>query len=167
MTFLRKISLLDAVGWLSVFLAGLGLIFPFSFLAPANLIFISLALLYLALFFTVEFRLLADPSALKKLRQNFIPASKATDISIQKFARVKSKNEFIEVENNGITFNAQGRSEFIPWAEVIFLQRVKTVSGTVFKLYTPTRRFVFDSNFQNASDLVQIIDSAIETPAKF
>ncbi len=166
MTFLRKIELLDAAGWLCVFLAGLGLIFPFSVLAPANLIFIGLAIIYLGLFFFVEIKLLTDPLELKKLRQNFITTNKLLQIEIQKFGNYKTDREYIQVENNGITFNACGQSEFIPWAEVILLQKVKTVTGNVFKLYTPTRKFFFDSAFQNVGELENIINSAIQTNGK-
>lgn len=166
MTFLSKIELLDAAGWLCVFLAGLGLIFPFSVLAPANTIFIGLGLVYLGLFLSVEIKLLVDPLELKKLRQNFIATNKHMQIELQKFARHKSEKEYIQVENNGITFNACGRSEFIPWAEVILLQKVKTVTGNEFRLFTPTRKFDFDSTFQNVDDLENVINSAIQMHGK-
>lgn len=148
---------IDILGWLCIFLAGLGIIFPFSIIAPANLIFIGLGVLYFCYFVVREARMHTDPPGLKEARQNWVLQAKVLDIEERKFEHKNDPTMFILAGANGITFNAAKTPTTIPWSEVIQVRTVKIIGQEVHTVYSLKNKITFDQSYQNDQDIVEII----------
>jgi hypothetical protein len=153
---------IDIIGWLCIFLAGLGIIFPFSIIAPANLIFIGLGVIYFCYFVLREARLQADPPGLKEARQNWLLTSKVIDIEESKFERKNNPSIFMLAGANGITFNAANKTPTtIPWSEILQVRTVRIMGKEEHTVYTLKNKFTFDQSYKNHKDLVEIIKRSL------
>ncbi len=148
---------IDIFGWLCIFTAGLGFIFPFSVIASTNLIFISLGLTYLCYFAWREVRLQADPSHLKESRKNWLLTNKTCDLEERKFQHLKNATLFIVTSGDGITFNASNTQTSIPWSEVIHVRSVRILNQDLHTVYTLKSKYNFDHTYSNHFELVEII----------
>lgn len=148
---------IDIFGWLCIFIAGLGFIFPFSVIAFANLIFISLGLTYLCYFAWREVRLQADPSDLKELRKNWLLTNKTFNLEERKFQHKKNARFFILTSGDGITFNASNNQTNIPWSEVIQIRSVRILNQDLHTVYTLKSKYNFDHTYNDHFELVEII----------
>lgn len=148
---------IDIIGWLCIFLAGIGIIFPFSIIAPANLIFIGLGLIYFCYFVLRETRLHADPPGLKEARQNWVLTPKVLEIEERKFEHKNDPTIFILASAHGITFNAAKTPTTIPWSEVIQVRTLRIMGKEEHTVYFLKNKITFDQSYQNHQDIIEII----------
>lgn len=152
---------IDIIGWLCIFLAGLGIIFPLSIIAPANLIFIGLGAIYFCYFVVREVRLHRDPPGLKEARQNWVLQAKVLEIEERKFEHKNDPTIFILAGAHGITFNATKTPITIPWSEVIQVRTVRIIGKEEHTIYLLKKKITFDQSYQNHQDIVEIIKRAL------
>jgi len=152
---------IDIIGWLCIFLGGLAIIFPFSIIAPANLIFISLGVIYFCYFVLREARLQADPPGLKEARQNWLLNAKVMEIEERRFERKNDSSVYWLVSTTGITFNKSNTPITIPWSEILQVRTVRIIGKEEHTVYTLKSKFIFDRSYNNDQDLVEIIKKSL------
>jgi len=151
----------DIIGWLCIFTAGLGFIFPFSVIASLNLIFISLGITYLCYFIWREVQLQSDPAELKESRQSWLLTQKSVTIEEQKFEHKSRANDFILLDVSGITFNASSKTVIVPWSEVIQVRSYKVFNQNLHTVYTLKGKHNFDQAYKNHLELVELIKKTL------
>lgn len=152
---------IDIFGWLCIFIAGLGFIFPFSVIGAANLIFISLGITYICYFVWREAQIQADPPNLKEARKNWLYADKTREIEEKKFQHQSDAECYIVTSTNGIRFNAKKRELVIPWSEVIQIRSLRVLRQDLHTIYTLKNKYNFDHTYKDHLELVEIIKKQI------
>ncbi|MCW5822342.1 MAG: hypothetical protein KIT34_06030 [Cyanobacteria bacterium TGS_CYA1] len=152
---------IDIFGWLCIFIAGLGLIFPFSVIGAANLIFISLGITYICYFVWREAWIQADPPKLKEARKNWLYANKSREIEEKKFQHKSDAKCYIVTSANGITFNASNRELIIAWSEVIEIRSVRILGQDLHTVYTLKAKYNFDQTYNDHLELAEMIKKQI------